>query len=142
MVDFGSPLGGQKTRVVGRIRVLMLVFFSIIFLYCFGTAPRRSKRRPSAPQTPPRAPQEAPRGRQERPRRPQEQPKRPQEPVKRAQDPPRSLQKDRKEHYPKDDCAYQCCRCRRDRQKHNSSTPRGLLNKVGRAAVSPQRGRQ
>ena len=101
------------------------------------TPPRRPKRRPSGPKTPPRAPQEAPRRRQERPRKPQEEPQRPQEPIKRAQDPPRSPQKARKEHYHKDDGAHQCCRNRRDRQRQNTSSPRGSKNGTGGRRCSP-----
>jgi hypothetical protein len=67
-----------------------LIFFRMLSLCCFGSPPRRLKRRPRGSKTPPRAPQEAPSGTQERPRRSQEAPKRPQEPVTRDQDPPRS----------------------------------------------------
>ena len=114
-----------------------MVLFCILCLCCFGSPPRRPKRRPRGPKTPPRAPREAPRGRQEHPRRPQEEPKTPEEPVKRAQDPPRSPQKARKEHYPKDDCAYQCCRYRRDRQRQNTSDPRGSKKGTGGRRCSP-----
>ena len=108
LVYFGSSLGGPKTNAVGAISVLKLVFFTIIFSYCFGSAPRRPKRRPGGPKTPPRAPQEAPRGRQERPRKLPQGRRRPQEPLKRAQDPPRSFQNTLKEHCPQHNCAYQC----------------------------------
>ena len=84
------PKGAQNFRRVGPMLGSKSIFFGMLFLYCFGSPPRRPKRRRRGPKTPPRAPQEAPRGPQERPRRPQEEPKRPQEPVKRAQDPPRS----------------------------------------------------
>ena len=112
----------------------------MLFLSCLGrsqvalTAPKTPPRRPKRL---PRAPQEAPRARQEGPRRPQEEPKRPQEPVKRAQDPPRSPQKARKEHYPKDDCADQCCRYRRDRQRQNTSYLKGSKQGTGGRRCSP-----
>ena len=109
----------------------------MLFLWCFASPPRRPKRRPSGPKTPPRAPQEAPRGRQERPRRPQEEPKRPQEPVKRAQDPPRSPQKAPKEHLPKDNCANQCCRYRRDRRRQKTFSPRCSRQGTGGRRCSP-----
>ena len=82
--DFGLPNPPPKVEMRVRIGVLKLVFFTMIFSCCFGSAPRRPKRRPRGPKTPPRAPQEAPRGPQERPKRLQEALKRPQEPVKRA----------------------------------------------------------
>ena len=109
----------------------------MLFLCCFGSPPRRPKRRPRGPKTRPRAPREAPRGRQERPRRPQEEPKRPQESVKRAQNPPRSPQKDPTEHYPKDNCPYQCCTYRRDRQRQNTSNPRRSRKGTGGRRCSP-----
>ena len=84
MVDFGPPKPLLHVAWVVSLGVLKLVFFTMIFLCCFGSAPRRPKRRPRGPKTPPRAPQEAPRGPQERPKRLQEGLKRPQEPVKRA----------------------------------------------------------
>ena len=80
---------------------------------------------------------------QEHPRRPQKQPKRPQEPVKRAKDPPRSAlkapkhTKDLDKHYRQDNCAYQCCRYRRDRQRQNTSDPRGSKKGTGGRRCSP-----
>ena len=90
LIDFGLPKPLLHVASVVSLGVLKLVFFRMMFLCCFGSAPRRPKRRPSGPKTPPRAPQEAPRGRQERPRRLPEGLRRPQEPPKRAQDLPRS----------------------------------------------------
>ena len=83
------------------------------------------------------SPQEAPRRPQESSMRLQESLKRPQEPVKRAQDPPRSHQNTSKEHYPKDNCAYQCRRYRRDRQRQNTSNPKGNKKEAGGRRCSP-----
>ena len=119
------------------------IFSVMLFLCCFGSPPRRPKRRPRGSKTPPRAPQEAPRGRQARPRRPKEEPKRPQEPVKRAKDLSRSPlkaakhTKDLEKHNPQDNCGYQCCRYRRDRYKSKTLHPRRSSEWSGGRRCSP-----
>ena len=84
-----------------------------------------------------RLPKGMPKGTQEAPKSAPGEPKTPQKLVKRAQDPPRSPQKTRKEHYPKDDGAYQCCSYRRDRQRQNTSNPRGNKKGTGGRRCSP-----
>ena len=113
-------------------------------------APRGSqealKRLQDPPKRAPRSPKSAPRGSkrpQEHPRRPQKQPKRAQEPVKRVKDPRRSTLKppqhtrDLDQHYRQDNCAYQCCRHRRDRYKPKTLHPRRSSEWSGGRRCSP-----
>ena len=75
LIDFGSPHDLPKTYMTRFLGVLKLVLFCMIFVSCFGSPPRRPKRRPRRSKTSPRAPQEAPRAPQEAPRGPQETPR-------------------------------------------------------------------
>ena len=121
--DFWLPNPPQKTRMVGPIRVLMLIFFCVLFLCCVRSFSRRPKRRPRGPKTLPRVPQEAPRGRQERPRSLQEG-------LKSTPGGSKKASRTAKLH-PR--CPAKMP-CRELTTRHAQS--------FGRAAVSPQRGRQ
>ena len=61
MVDFGLQDPPLKSGRCGRIGILMLVFFDMMFLCSSGSPPRRPKSRPRGSKTPPRGPKE-PRG--------------------------------------------------------------------------------
>ena len=117
-------------------------FFACQFCV-FWIASKTAQEAPKRPQDPPKS---APRGSkrpQEHPRRPQKQPKRPQEPVKRVKDPRRSTLKppqhtrDLDQHYRQDNCAYQCCRHRRDRYKPKTLHPRRSSEWSGGRRCSP-----
>ena len=152
MVDFGPPNPPLNFRWVGGGGVLKLVFFSIIFLYCFGSSPRGSKRRPRGPKTPPRGSKRPPRAPQEAPRGPQETPRAGQEGSKPTQELPRASQDAHKvfpKHLARQPFSENSKNSNHGSKKHRrhlrspiSMNPKGLasnrrMKKGGRAAVIP-----
>ena len=118
--------------------------FGFDMMLCIAS--RGSKSRPRCPKTPPRVPQDAPRGRQECSRRLQEGLKRPQEPVKRTNSSLKSLFV---WHVTIVNALTPYCMSEKQANSKNAQLrcratewQTGMPKHGGRAAVSPQRGRQ
>ena len=149
MVDLGLQDPPLKSGWYGAHLGPKSVLFCIIFLHCFGrlqVGPRGAQEAPRPPQDGPKTLPRRPKRPPSAPRRSHEEPKRPQEPVKRVPDLPRSPLKapkdtedasDSEKHYPQDNCAYQCCRCRRVRQRQKTLHPRRSSDWPGGRRCSP-----